>query len=36
MGNLPGKIKILLTGIHDPQISNQINWRRCTLEQQVT
>ena len=23
--NLPGKIKILLTRIHDPQISNQID-----------
>src|SRR6218665_384101 len=25
LGNLPGKIEILLTRIHDPQISNQID-----------
>src|SRR6218665_523817 len=38
LGNLPGKIEILLTRIHDPQISNQIDtaegnahFRRCRV-----
>jgi len=25
LGNLPGKTEILLTRVHDPQISNQID-----------